>query len=157
MKFNITRDDAKFYVDKEKGIVVCVIDNTSNLFKDFARDNYRISYECDSYYNYTHNINNWFSSLGEKMIMPNKFTGIARLGEGDEWNEEVGCAIAFSRAKDALLQSFWKRVETYFDIIYTWIEDAANMTDKLGEKFAINTEKRHNYIKELIGTDPEEE
>lgn len=157
MKFNITRDDAKFYVDEEKGVVVCVIDDTRDLFKDFARDNYRISYKCDLDYNFEHNINGWNSTLEEKMTMPNKFTGIARLGEGDEWNEEIGCAIAFSRAKDALLQSFWKRVETYFDTIYTWIEDAANMTDKLGEKFSINTEKRHNYIKELIGPDPEEE
>ena len=157
MKFNITRDDAEFYVDKEKGVVVCVIDNTRDLFKQFALDNYRISYMCDEEYNFIHYINKGDSTLSKKMDMPSRFTGIARLGEGDKWDEEVGCAIAFSRAKDALLQSFWKRVDTYFDTIYTWIEDAANMTDKLGEKFSINTEKRHNYIKELIGPDPEEE
>lgn len=157
MKFNITRDDAHFYVDKEKGVVVCVIDNTTDLFKQFALENFRISYMCDETYNFIHYINKGDSCLSEKLNMPAKFIGVARLGKDDEWDEDIGCTIAFSRAKDSLLRSFWKRADIYFTTIYKWIEESADMTDKLGEKFSVNMEKRHTYIEELVGAIPEEE
>ena len=89
--------------------------------------------------------------------MPNKFIGVAHCGKNDEWNEDIGCTIAFSRAKDALLKSFWKRVETYFETLGKWYDEALDMANRLGEKFDINMEKRHAYIEELVGAAPEAE
>lgn len=154
MKFNITCDDATFYVNKKKGVVVCVIDNTQDLFKQFALENFRISYTCDTVYNLTHNIN---SCLSEKMNMPEKFTGIARLSKDDEWNEEIGRAIAFSRAKDALLKSFLKRINTYVDTLVKWLNESLDMANKLREKLVVNSQRRHSYIDQFIGVEPEDE
>lgn len=150
MRFNITTDDAKFFVDKEKKTVVCVIENTRKLFCNFVNTNFRISTDCDGIYNCVYGINGCDSILDEKMLMPNKFVGIAKCGENDEWNEDIGCTIAFSRAKNNLINSFFKRAQTYVNYIDKWLNEAVNTFNMLGEKLEVNKTKRNEYIASLI-------
>jgi hypothetical protein len=150
MRFNITTDNAKFFVDKEKKTVVCVIENTKKLFCDFVNTNFRISTDCDEIYNCVHGINGCDSILDEKMLMPNKFVGIAKCSENDEWNEDIGCTIAFSRAKNNLINSFFKRAQTYVNYIDKWLNEAVNTFNMLGEKLEVNKTKRNEYIASLI-------
>ena len=150
MKFNVTTDDARFIVDEKNKVVVCVIENTSDLFVDFVYQNFRISTDCDVDYArfHHHNFKNLFI---DKLTMPNKFVGVARCGEDDEWNEDIGRLIAFSRAKDSLLKSFYKRAQTYLNTLDTWLAEAVDTLNNLGEKLESNTEKRHQYIESLVG------
>ena len=155
MRFNVTADDAKFFIDEEKKTVVCVIENTEDLFHSFVNTNFRISTDCDQIYNCVHRINGCDSTLNEKMLMPNKFVGIAKCGEDDKWDENIGCTIAFSRAKNNLITSFFKRAQTYVNYIDKWLNEAINTFNKLGEKLTENSKKRDEYIASLVGT-PEE-
>ena len=152
MKFNVTTENAKFFIDESKRVVVCVIEDTERMFLDFVDDNFKIGFECDFDYNANHKFSNYYT-FKNKLYMPNKFIGVARCSENDEWNEEVGCLIAFSRAKDNLLNSFFKRANTYINTLDIWVNEAANTLNALGEKLTVNKEKRHNHIKELIGED----
>ena len=152
MRFNITTDDAKFFIDKEKKTVVCVIEETKNLFRDFVNTNFHISTDCDQVYNCVHSINGCDSTLNEKMLMPNKFVGIAKCGEDDKWDEDIGCVIAFSRAKNNLITSFFKRAQTYVNYIDKWLNEAVDTFNMLGKKLETNKAKRNEYIESLIGT-----
>lgn len=155
MRFNITTDNAKFFVNKEKKTVVCVIEDTRKLFHDFVNTNFRISTDCDQIYNCTHGINGYDSILDEKMLMPNKFVGIAKCGENDEWDENIGRIIAFSRAKNNLITSFFKCAQTYVYYIDNWLNEAVNIFNTLGLKLSENKAKRDEYIAILVGAPKE--
>lgn len=150
MRFNVTIDDAKFFIDEEKKTVVCVIDDTENLFRDFAITNFHICTDCDQAYNFINRIHDGESTLDEKMLMPNRFVGIAHCSENDEWDEKIGRTVAFSRAKDNLLKSFFKRAATYENFVADAAEQATVILDELWNKFESNTEHRYQYIEELI-------
>jgi len=155
MRFNVTVDDAKFFIDEEKKTVVCVIEGTRNLFWDFVSTNFRISPDCDESYNCFNHINGCASILDAKMLMPNRFVGIAKCGENDVWDEDIGRTIAFSRAKNNLITSFFKRAQTYVNYLDKWLNEAIDTLNKLGEKLTENSKKREEYIASLVGT-PEE-
>ena len=153
MKLNITKEDAKFIVKPDEKIVICVIENTQRLFIKFAQENFRIDTDCDYGWSTLHTKAN--SVLRHKLLMPNKFVGVARCSENDEWNEEIGRVIAFSRAKDNLLKSFFKRAQTYTNYIENGLNDAIDMLNRMGEKFSVNAEKREKYIDSLLGVEEE--
>ena len=140
--FNIKPSDATYFINEEKKVVVCIVDKTKHLFNDFVEENFEI-WPCDS-------------SFFEKLEMPNKFTGVARCSENDEWNPETGKLIAFSRMKDNLNKSFFKRANTYVNFLDRAADEAADVLGKIGEKLSVNTEHRHNLINSLIGEEPED-
>lgn len=156
MKFNITQDDATFIYqdgnekDKRKK-VICIINHTSGLFHDFVERNLPLSCAPDTY--------NIFSDsrIWHETYMPDKFVGVAICSENDEYNPEIGRMIAFSRAKDNLHKSFFKRATTYINTIDSLLEESLNIINAYGEKLSVNSAKRHNYIKSLIGEDNENE
>ena len=143
MKFNIKPEDAHFHVDERNKTVVCVINNTRTLFKNFVENNFRIDYNCPI------NIRDCVR-FDEQLDMPNRFVGIAKCGETDVWNEDVGRAVAFSRAKDNLCRSFFKRARTYVNTIDKWLEESVTIINQLGAKFEDNMMHRHQYVEELI-------
>ena len=151
MKFNISAEDAKFIVDEQKQIVVCIIEHTKYLFSDFALNNFHISIDCDADYIIKRN-QKWNNDLKRKLEMPDKFVGMAVCSKDDVWDEQIGRAIAFSRAKDNLLKSFFKHAQTYISTIDKWLEEAAEIINAMGDKLFENTERRHAYIESLIGT-----
>lgn len=141
MKFNVRPCDCNFIVNKDKGTVVCIYDGCEEDFVSFISSN-----ACKSGVHVAMDY-----SLYKRMLMPNRFVGVARCGANDEWNEETGRLIAFSRMKDKLNKSFFKRAQTYTDIVVDWLNDSIDLLNDVGAKLADNQTKRHERITELVG------
>lgn len=149
MKINITKDKARFIVNEDARKVVCIIDHTSDLFIDYADKNLRIMPDCD------HLWGGDGSRLYPKLKMPNKFVGIASCNSEDEFSAETGKLIAFTRAKDKIQNSFFKRANLYVNTLDSWLNQAMDSINNYGKKLEINTKRRHQKITDLIGA-PEE-
>jgi len=144
MKFNVKPSDCRFVVNEEKKTVVCIYEGCRRDFVNFIIDNCKINpffYRGPS----------WAKSLYEKMIMPNRFIGVAICGPDDEWDEKTGRLIAFSRMKDKLNKSFFKRANTFFNTIDNWLNETVDLLNVIGDKLEVNQERRHNRIRELVG------
>ena len=143
MKFNVKPNDCRFVVNKDKRTVVCIYENSSQDFIKFIDNNCKLS---------SHSII-WSDAgmrLHDKMFMPNRFVGVAICGPNDEWDESTGRLIAFSRMKDKLNRSFFKRANTFINTIDSWINDTVDILNTIGEKLEINQDKRHKRIEELV-------
>jgi len=153
MKINITKDKAQFIVNEDARKVICIIDHTSHLFIDYADKNLKIRPDCD-------NVGRTWDScrtsrLYPRLKMPNKFVGIASCNPEDEFSVETGKLIAFTRAKDKIQNSFFKRANLYVNTIDSWLNQAMDSINSYGKKLEINTNRRHKKIASLIG-EPEE-
>ena len=146
MKINLTKEDAHFIVNEERGVVICIFEDTSNLFLHYAENNLRIATDCDSSCGTLFN-----SALWPKLKMPNYFVGIATCNPEDKFSIETGKLIAFSKAKDKIHKSFFKRANTYVNTIDNWLNQAIDSINHYGEKIEINTARRHTKIAELVG------
>lgn len=149
MKINITKNKAQFIVNADARKVICIIDHTSNLFLHYAEDNLKIIPDCDHVWGENN------SRLYPKLKMPNKFVGIASCNPEDEFSVETGKLIAFSRAKDKVQTSFFKRANLYVNTIDRWLNEAMDSINSYGAKLEANTNRRHAKIMELVGA-PEE-
>ena len=145
MKINITKDKARFIVNEDARKVVCIIDHTSNLFLSYADQNLKIVPDCD------HVWGGESSRLYPKLKMPNKFIGIASCNPEDEFSVETGKLIAFSRAKDKIHTSFFKRANIYVNTIDGWLSDAVESINNYGAKIELNTKRRHDKINAIVG------
>lgn len=136
MSFNISKENAIFITHRENNKTICIIDKTRYMFIDFMEDNLPIF-----------NLDRKFE---KELEMPDRFIGIATCSKDDEWNEDVGRAIAFSRAKDKLNRSFFKRANTYIKTLDDRIDQSVTTINAYGDKVAFNTGRRHNYIDKLL-------
>ena len=147
-KFNVKPSDCRYIVNKEKRTIVCLIENTDHMFIHFAENNFDIPWDCmDGLW--SHKPMN--KLLRRKFYMPKRFWGIATCSEDDEWDEEKGKFLAFSRAKNKLNNSFFKRANLYIDTFDKSLNDAVLILNNLGEKLTINSDRRNERIKELFG------
>lgn len=149
MKINVTKDKARFIVNEDARKVVCIIDHTRDLFLNYANQNLRIMPNCDAFWG------GRSSKLYPKLEMPMRFVGIATCDPNDEFSVEAGKLIAFSKAKDKIQTSFFKRANLYVNTIDNWLQDAVEAINSYGAKLEVNTKRRHQKITELIG-EPEE-
>lgn len=121
---SIKRSDCKFYVNEEKRTVVCVIPGTENLFLHFVASNFEFTdMEFCFYGNLLHSF--W---------MPQSFMGKAVCSGEDEWDEETGRLIAYTRARDKLYKSFYRRANAYVDLINDHIFDVIETFNELGSR-----------------------
>lgn len=142
--FNIKPEDATYFINEEKKVVVCTIENTKKLFIHFAMDNFKIRPAVlgnDSFF--------------KKLEMPDRFVGIAYCSKNDEWNSETGKLIAFSRMKDKLNKSFFKRANLYINTLDKWTDEAFDILNQIGAKLEVNTMHRHNLIDSILGAKEE--
>ena len=128
----IKRSDCKFYVDEEARTVVCVIPpilndgyRVQNMLEDFIRE----------YFDF-HDIS-FFDAMDwgwvrENLELPYSFMGKAVCAEEDEWNEELGRKIAFSRAKDKCYQSFFKRANKFIQTVDRRLNEAMDKFNSFG-------------------------
>lgn len=151
MKINITKDMARFIVNEKGRKVICIFEGTSDLFLEYVRNNLKISPTCDATYPLLYT-----SKLRDKLYMPNKFVGIASCNPEDEFSVEKGKLLAYSRAKDKIHTSFFKRANTYVNEIDNMLADAEDTLNRYGSKIEANTRRRHAKIEEMIGL-PEDE
>ena len=152
MKFNVKPNDCRFVVNEEKKTVVCIYEDCSRDFINFIDNNCKLRPFSGGFYG-----NNFTASLFSKMYMPNRFIGVAVCGPDDEWNEKTGKLIAFSRMKDKLNKSFFKRANTFFNTVDHWLDESAALVNQVGEKLEVNAERRHNLITSLVGEESSNE
>lgn len=149
-KFNVRPSDCRYIVNKEKRTIVCLIEHTEYMFTDFAEANFDIPYDCL--------VRCWNgkpsrNQFHKKLYMPKRFWGIATCAEDDEWDEEKGKFLAFSRAKNKLNNSFFKRAQLYIDTFDKSLNDSILILNNLGNKLTVNADRRQERIKELFGED----
>lgn len=142
--FNITVDDARFIVCPEKRKVVCIIDNTAWMFKDYAK----WSLHMDTWY-----LEKIHKGINQRFTMPRRFVGVATCSPDDVFNEETGKLIAFSRAKDKLHTSFFKRANLYVNTMDDWLSRTVEGINLYGEKLERHAKRRQKKIDELVGVE----
>ena len=149
MKINLTKENARYIVNEEKGKVICIFQNTGRMFIDYADKNLRIKPDCDNIggiWNTCHK-----SSLYPKLKMPNKFIGVATCDANDTFSIETGKLIAYNKAKNKIQRSFFKRANLYINTIDKWLNEAMDNINRYGEKLETNTARRHDKIVGLVG------
>ena len=150
----IKMSDCKFYVDKEARTVICVIppyikckDGTEFKLRDmlinFLREN--CSYSDISLYDA---IMFWDKKFISSISMPRSFIGKAICSVDDEWNEETGKMIAFSRAKDKCYKSFFKRANMFVQAVDKRLSDAMDVFNNFGLKLEEKREAMQINIEE---------
>lgn len=138
MKFNIGPNDCRFIVNEESKKVICVIEGTESLFFQFVEQNYHIHLSPIS--------DKMNKKLASKLFMPDRFVGVATCSSNDSWDPEIGKLIAFSRLKDKVVRSFFKRANTWFQHMDKWLNDAFDEINELGTKLSHNADIRNNLI-----------
>ena len=145
----IKMSDCKFYVNEAERTVICVIPkritrgdyytDTEDMLMDFITDNFNFA-DVD---------------IGEAIFMsrklyrmPKSFIGKAVCAKDDEWDEELGKMIAFSRAKDKCYRSFFKRANVLVNAVDRRLNDMMTMFNEMGDKLNEKREKLEHMIEE---------
>lgn len=144
----IKMSECKFYVDEEKRTVICVIPRTRDMLIDFIQDHFDFRDVDLSHSTY-------FRSMNDKLAMPNSFIGKAVCAAEDEWNEETGRMIAFSRAKDKCYKSFFKRANKFVQAIDRRLGDAIELFNDFGLKLEGKRAALQNQIDERTKVEKE--
>ena len=155
MNKGIKMSNCKFYVDEDARTVVCVIPNklgehtfTKNMVIDFIEDKFRFN-DLDMQFclNY-----DWVDKV---LKMPSSFMGKAVCAPEDEWNEELGKMIAFSRAKDKCYKSFFKRANTFVQAVDRRLGDMIEAFNNFGMRLEDRRVGLQQQIEERISKDIE--
>lgn len=141
MKINVkpTSENVRFIIQPERRKVVCIISNTKHYLDDFV-DLWRNDWDAP-----------W--KVRDILTMPDRFVGVATCDENDEWNEEIGKAIAFSRAKYKLHNSFFKRANTFVNECDRALTKLITSLNDYGEHLSMNADKREKWITEKVGSE----
>lgn len=136
----IKMSDCRFYVNEGERVVVCVIPNTRRMVGDFIREHFQFN-----------DVNFWYGLENVHMTdMPNSFMGKAVCAPEDEWDEELGRKIAFSRAKDKCYKSFFKRANMLVQTVDRRLGDMINTFNDLGLKLSEKREALESDIESKI-------
>ena len=131
MKINIKPKNCRFIVNEQERKVICILENTRDLALDFVDTDYLFSLSSKEY---------------RELQMPNRFTGIATCSAGDEWDEEVGKAIAFGKLKYKVNTSLFKRGNKLVEMLDKKLNRVIEQFDTYGEKINANEEKRRKWV-----------
>lgn len=137
----IKMSDCKFYVDEAARTVVCVIPNTQLMVTDFMYEHFRWK-----------DVDFWMGLeyiLDDKLTMPHSFMGKAVCAPEDEWNEELGRIIAFSRAKNKCYKSFFKRANKLIQTVDKRLNDMITLFNDFGAKLQTKKEMLDAKIEHL--------
>ena len=153
----IKMSDCRFYVNEAERTVVCVIPHsieegdwrkfTSDMVTDFIHDNFMFP-EIDFHYSLE-------SKLADELKMPSTFMGKAVCAPEDEWNEELGKMIAFSRAKDKCYKSFFKRANHFVQTIDRRLGDMIEQFNDFGMRLEDKRLGLEQKINEEISVEKE--
>ena len=137
----IKMSDCRFYVNEDARTVVCVIPNTRRMVSDFIKQHFSFG-----------DIDFWYALEDvDRVRMPQSFMGKAVCASEDEWDEETGRMIAFSRAKDKCYKSFFKRANKFVQAVDTRLGDMISMFNDFGMKLENKRENLQEQINERIG------
>ena len=138
----IKMSDCTFNVNEEEKTVVCVIPNTTSMLNDFINENFMFGDfdVCEAL---------WASYRPYRM--PRSFMGKAVCADEDEWDEELGRMIAFSRAKDKCYRSFFKRANLFVQRLDARLGDMIGIFNDFGMKLDSKREALQDQIEERVG------
>ena len=139
----IKMSDCRFYVNEAERTVVCVIPNTDNMVMDFIHEHFRFNDLDFSFLEWR---------MENKIAMPHSFMGKAVCAAEDEWDEETGKLIAFSRAKDKCYKSFFKRANTFIQTVDGRLGDMITEFNDFGMKLETKREALQQQIDERVPT-----
>lgn len=135
----IKMSDCKFYVNEEAKIVVCVIPTTEWMLNDFINENF-------DFPNFDVGESIWNNRASYRM--PKSFMGKAVCSPEDEWDEELGKMLAFSRAKDKCYRSFFKRANALVNTMDRRLNEMITVFNKMGERLEGKREALNQQIEE---------
>lgn len=137
----IKMKDCRFYVNEAERVIVCVIPHTRRMVSDFIQQHFSFG-----------DVDFWYALEDvDKVRMPDSFMGKAVCSPDDEWNEELGKMIAFSKAKDKCYKSFFKRANTFVQMVDRRLGDMIDSFNDFGMKLENKREALQNQIDERIG------
>ena len=148
----IKMSDCKFYVDKEARTVICVIPR-------HIKRHDGLYYVDDMMYDY---IRNYFdypdfnvfvgvtNKFEKQLQMPKSFMGKAVCAPEDEWDEDTGKLIAFSRAKDKCYKSFFRRANLLVQAMDRRLGDMIESFNNFGVKLDEKREAIQNKIDQKV-------
>ena len=143
----IKMSDCRFYVNEEERTVVCVIPKTRYMLENFIREHFKwndFNFDLGLEYEYM-----------QTLYLPSSFMGKAVCAPEDEWDEETGRMIAFSRAKDKCYKSFFKRANRLVQTLDKRLGDMITMFNDFGMKLEDKREALQAKIEERIPKDAE--
>lgn len=142
MDINIKQKDCRFIVKPEERVVICILEGE---WIEDAVHNFIGDLE-DSYFDLCA-----YGKLHRQINMPRSFIGKAVCAPTDEWNEELGKLIAFSRAKSKFYTSFFKRGSLYINTLDRAVDRLYDAFNDMGASLDLNHLKLEQRIKELGG------
>ena len=137
----IKMSDCKFYVDEAARTVVCVIPDTTLMVTDFMYEHFRWK-DMDLWMGLEYILEN-------QLMMPHSFMGKAVCAPEDEWNEELGRMLAFSRAKNKCYKSFFKRANHLVQTVDRRLNDMITTFNDFGMKLENKKEMLEAKIEHL--------
>lgn len=137
----VSKDDVVYIVDEKKRKVVAYVEGTKYELINFISENKGI-------------LPDWFDmpKLHDKLLMPNKFLGIATCSPDDEWNPEIGKLIAYHRMKTNMSKSFFKHAETYYKLMLKKVDETIDLINVYGNKLTANYNRRVETINQTVGS-----
>ena len=139
----IKMSDCKFYVDEEARTVICVISDTQDMVEDFIMTNFCFP-DIDVRFSMSYR---W---IAKQLKMPHSFMGKAVCSPEDEWNEETGRLIAYSRARDKYYTSFFKRANKLIQLINKRLDDMIELFNNFGMKLEAKRDELQAKINERV-------
>lgn len=136
----VSKEDVVYIVDEKKRKVVAYVEGTKYELVNFISENKGI-------------LPDWFDmpKLHDKLLLPNKFIGIATCSPDDEWNPEIGKLIAYHRMKTNMSKSFFKHAETYYKLMLKKVNETVDLINVYGNKLTTNYNRRIETISQAIG------
>lgn len=136
----VSKEDVVYIVDEKKRKVVAYVEGTKYELVNFISENKGI-------------LPDWFDmpKLYDKLLLPNKFVGIATCSPDDEWNPEIGKLIAYHRMKTNMSKSFFKHAETYYKLMLKKVNETVDLINVYGNKLTANYKRRIETINQTIG------
>lgn len=137
----VSKEDVIYIVDEKKRKVVAYVEGTKYELVNFISENKGI-------------LPDWFDmpKLHNKLLMPDKFVGIATCSPDDEWNPEIGKLIAYHRMKTNMSKSFFKHAETYYKLMLKKVNETVDLINVYGNKLTTNYNRRIETINQTIGS-----
>lgn len=136
----VSKEDVIYIVDEKKRKVVAYVEGTKYELINFISENKGI-------------LPDWFDmpKLHDKLLMPDKFVGIATCSPDDEWNPEIGKLIAYHRMKTNMSKSFFKHAETYYKLMLKKVNETVDLINIYGNKLTANYKRRIETINQTVG------
>lgn len=136
-RYNIQPEQCKFYVNKEKRTVACVIDAKRQTAWWFVED--YCGMEPD-----------FFEQKLTPDRIPTRFVGKAICSESDEWDEELGKEIAFTRAKRKYMTSLFKSLQKWINKCDELLLNSLNTINTFGQKVAADLDYHDALIQKKL-------